>query len=329
MYLQMQDATFIEDRVYFASANFNALFCLDLKERRLDYVTYFSMYPKSQKELYGKQILHGKKIYFIPRLCHHMAVYDIDTKEIFYIDIAEKKADKVIRDAFIEGNELWMLCNSYPCEIFKVDLSTHQYQFIDVDCEMVDAYLEEDKLRKDSLRINFAKREGEDWQIELTVGKWITYNWKQGKVKSVYEKENLPFGAERMIEGKDIRFYMKLNGMVVVHKETKEIQEFSFKKKKSLLAWVFYEDKYLIFPTIGRGMLVFDTKSRMLEEYELEWHLPLTNDSVKDYFEGCLTERGYELDDFLQWVDGQETQSRTLENGKAIWKRLMFPERNE
>lgn len=322
MHLQMEDATCIEDRVYFASANFNALFCLDLKERRIDYVNYFSIYPKSQKELYGKQILHGKKIYFVPRWSRHIAIYDIDTREICYIEIVEKREDRIIRDGFIEGNELWMLSDAYPCEIFKVDLSTHQYQFMEADCKVADAYLEENKLRNDSLRLNFAKREGNNWQIRLTIGKWMDYDWKEGRIRSVYDKKDLPFGAYRMIEGKDIRFYMKFNEMIVLHKETEEIQEFTFKKKKILLAWVFYEGKYLIFPEFGKEMLVFDTKSRMLEEYTLEWNQPLTDDNVKNYFEGYLTERGYDFDDFLQWIAGQEVQNKTSENGKEIWKHL-------
>ena len=108
MYLHTLGATLVEDKLYFTSCDFNALFCMDLREKKIEYKTYFAAFAKYRGGLYARQILYRNKIYFIPRSCNKMAIYDIETEKTAYVEIREK-GDGPIRDAFIEGNYLWML----------------------------------------------------------------------------------------------------------------------------------------------------------------------------------------------------------------------------
>lgn len=188
MYLHTLGATLVEDRLYFVSCDFNALFCMDLKEKKIEYKIYFAAYAKYRKELYARQILHRNKIYFIPRTCDKLAIYDIETEKVTYIKVREK-GDGPIRDAFVEGNYLWMLCAGYPANIIKLNLSTDKYEVININWEKVAAQIgySEHAMSPSEKNSVFggARQVGKCWWLFAEKhGYLIAYDWRGNKTSS-------------------------------------------------------------------------------------------------------------------------------------------------
>ncbi len=199
MYLHTLGATLVEDRLYFVSCDFNALFCMDLKEKRIEYKTYFAAYAKYRRELYAKQILFKNRIYFIPRTCNKIAIYDIETEKTTYIEIGEKRED-TIRDAFIEGNYLWMLYSRYPGNIFKVNLLTNKYEVINIDWNTIFEKIDCTEQIMSDVDIGGAKAKQVGkywWMIASKHGYILNYDWKRNKIRV----HSLPYFKDKMIAG--------------------------------------------------------------------------------------------------------------------------------
>ncbi len=188
MHLHTMGATVVKGKMYFTSYDFNALFYIDIDEKKVVYKTYFEAYAKNRRELYGKQILHAGKIYFIPRLCNKVAIYDTETEKIDYIEIREK-GEEPIRDAFIEKNNLWMIYNEYPAYIFKINLSTGRYVIIDFDWSKMEKEINfsERTMSYEDRKAIFrgAKQIGQCWWLlPYRHGHLIAYDWKRNEFKA-------------------------------------------------------------------------------------------------------------------------------------------------
>lgn len=188
MYLHTLGATLTGDGLYFAASDFNALFFMDFKERQIRYKTYFAEFDKSRGELYGKQILHKGKIYFIPRSCNKVAVYDTETEKISYIEL-RGKGEGLIRDAFIEDNHLWMLYVGFPVQMIKVNLFTGKCDMTAMDWNKVSAQIgyPERSMSPMEKRSVFgsAKQIGKYWwMFAERNGYLVDYDWKGNKVRA-------------------------------------------------------------------------------------------------------------------------------------------------
>lgn len=188
MYLHTLGATLVGDKLYFTSCDFNALFCMDLREKKIEYKTYFTAFEKYRSGLYAKQILYRNKIYFIPRMCDKIAIYDIETEKTAYVEIREK-GDGPIRDAFIEGNYLWMLCAGYPANIFKLSLSSNKYEVINIDWKRAAAQIgcSEQSISSPEGKSVFCsgRQVGKYWWLFAEKhGYLIAYDWRGSKTKA-------------------------------------------------------------------------------------------------------------------------------------------------
>lgn len=201
MYLHIFDATLVEDKIYFADADFNAFFVLDLREKQIEYKTYFKKYAKYKNELYAKQILYGDKIYFIPRFAKEAAVYDLQTGEMAYIEIPVK-GEGLIRDAFIENNHLWMLCAGYPAKLCKVDLTTNKYIILYLDWKQVAAQTgysaQTMSMSERQSTFGYAKQiERTWWMFAEEHGHLVIYDWKKGKTNAI----TFPYFKNKRVTG--------------------------------------------------------------------------------------------------------------------------------
>lgn len=237
MYLHTLGATLVEDRLYFVSCDFNALFCMDLKEKRIEYKTYFAAYAKYRRELYAKQILYRNKIYFIPRTCNKIAIYDIETEKTVYVEIRDK-GEGAIRDAFIEDNYLWMLCAEYPANIFKVNLSTNKYQVLNINWEQVATQIGYSEQTMSPLERNSvfgsARQVGKYWWLFAEAhGYLIAYDWRGNKT-SAY---SFPALKGKMMTGN------VQEKVWIIARDKSEVLEFDYKTNT---------EKWIELPEIGQ-----------------------------------------------------------------------------
>lgn len=364
MFLHTIGSTLFGDKIYFTSCDFNALFCMDLKERRIEYKNCFEVHSRWKSELYEKQILHQNKIYFIPRNCNKVAVYDIETEKINYIEVPDK-GGAVIRDSFIEDGCLWMLYAVCPVKIFKVDLVTGKYEVINVEwrCSNEDV-------------IQYAKRIGDNWWMLVSNQCClINYNWKKNKIMKSHYFKNLKnnffrgdiqeqvwviskdtnvlieydyhdetekcvplpeldkFSSEviNVILYKEYVVVLKREGIALINNRINTIKYYRFLAEKRLLNFVIYNNKMILFPARGRGLLVLDTLTESIREYDFEWNEKLTKENMEKFFRGNLSERVCNLASFEDLIiSGSKRESDSSKNnGSNIWKALLNEARIE
>lgn len=198
MRLHTLGATLVGNRVYFASCDFNGLFCMDLEGKWVVYKARFEKYAKSETTMFGKQILYRDKIYFIPVYGDRIAVYDLMTEEVAYIEIRER-GDGPIRDAFIDGNDLWMFYARCPANIFKINLITKRQDLISFDWNTVYEQTGCSKqMMFDLERGTGAKQIGKHWWVfAASHGYLMDYDWGADRINAY----SFPQFKEKMIVG--------------------------------------------------------------------------------------------------------------------------------
>ena len=361
MHLCTMGATVVSDKLYFTSSDFNALFCVDLKDKKILYKTYFTEYGKYRKELYAKQILYNGKIYFVPRACDKVAIFDIGTEEISYIEI-EGKGEGPIRDAFIEGNFLWMLYSQYPAHVFKINLTTKKCGLITPnwirESHMITEpgkYIKFESAKQvDKCWWIFAERQGYllnyDWRrneireysIECFQGKMMTGNVREKAWMMVrgedrvleYDYKNntknwlqireigqIPGDVMRIIVQDEYILFIKKKGMTVMSKENYAVKNFMFSREKNLICYAVYEGKMILFPAQGKDLIVFYFGDNKIEEYAFVWEKEMTEKNLETYFSGCISEKVCDIAEFVN-VASTNRKYDYQDNGKAIWNSI-------
>lgn len=118
------------DKIWFASREINGLFQIDRKEGQLIYLGDFPEEESDYKDLYGKCIIVGEKIYFAPYNANHMAIYDMKKKSFNKISI-KKRGRGFLAIIFYKENIILLPSNKLN-NIIKISVSTNQIEYIEL-----------------------------------------------------------------------------------------------------------------------------------------------------------------------------------------------------
>lgn len=368
MYLHTFDVTVADNRIYFAAAGFNALFVIDLRKKEIVYKKPFDGYAKYARELFSKQIFHNGKIIFIPRYCDKVAIYDLRTEKTTYIEMPDK-GEGIIRDAFIAGNDLWMLRAGYPPDIYKIDLATGKYNIFHIDWKEITASTGYTELaisnQEKKLTIGYAKQVGEKWwMLAEKHGNVIVFDWKKRRSRAIdfpyfvnkqftgnvreklwliardesrmleYDFNNergnwveIPALNEiqgdimRIIEYDQYLLFIKQMGMVVVDKKFFSAEPFWFCEKKNLMSYAVLKNKLILFPIMGKGLIVFSLEDHSIQEYPFVWEETLTKETLREVFSGCIYEDVCRLPELLEIMPHDVATGRH-DIGAVVWNEL-------
>lgn len=127
------------DTAYGACKEFNALFRIDLKTGRCTYLKMFPNEAAAGRRLYTSAVLVDSRIYFIPHSAKNVAVFDVNTLEIFNIHI--KKAEplqyphykpvfKFSSGVLYQDYFIYMICCTYPA-IVRIDTRSGETVYYD------------------------------------------------------------------------------------------------------------------------------------------------------------------------------------------------------
>lgn len=195
MKLHSLSATCINDeKLYMVSCDFNALFCVDMKDWTAEYKTSFEEYAKGLPLLFNKGNLVGNTIYFMPHAASHVAIYHIEDNTKKYIEIGVKP-NVAIRSC-LDGEYLWLFYIDYPNRVVKLNLNTHdvQEQYLDWSyifrtTGMKEADLD-DRIRTYTI-LSVQKRDNKCWIVLFNIpGILLTYDVVTGKTE-VHKIEGL------------------------------------------------------------------------------------------------------------------------------------------
>lgn len=225
MHLHTMGVTLVGERVYFTSYDFNALFCMDLKEQQIEYKTYFNAFAKHRGALYVNHILYQNKIYLIPWIGNKIAIYDLADEKIAYIETG-CTGYGLFMDAFVESGYLLLLYSKYPYNILKVNLSTSQCEMINVEQQYTDE-MTKGCVQKllDAGQMSMltrAKRIGDNWWFFTAMqGYLLVYNWRKSRLKVLSFQE---FGEKSFLGDVQEKIWM-------IACDGKRILEYDYEKE--------------------------------------------------------------------------------------------------
>lgn len=143
--IYIQSQTVCEDEngnFWFTSNSFNALFFMDSKTEKIEYVVSFDETENHSDSLYTRAYLWGEKIFFIPCVAEHIAVYDRKKNEVSYINI--EKEYIAYNCVKFEENKLLLLPSIYKTYAWILNLEEESLEKINVkakiDKEILDIY---------------------------------------------------------------------------------------------------------------------------------------------------------------------------------------------
>lgn len=272
MYLQAWCSVLDGDKIYFVPSEFNALFCLDLAERRVEYKGSFQG-KKYAECLYIKALLYGQEICFLPYDRNRLALYHTQTGEMRYLSV-ERLRGKV-HDAFIEGDILYILAYQYPDSILKYDLKTgrcdrmseRSWSAISRRCGGVPEIVS-----KEQDYCFLAKRAGNRWWIIIRgTGILLKYDYQKDsfEVRTIKELQGLI--VDDLIVGEKLWFKLRDRDVLVEYDYTSgKCESFEFSgEDEQIYATFMVECGSRILIVKGLWLAAFDKKSK---SFELFWY---------------------------------------------------------
>ena len=123
---------------YAASGSFNALFKVDLETGKSCYLQQFDAEKMDAKRLYTNAIYVNNKVYFVPAAAEKIAVLDVKTNVISYIDINEVdenrapnyRNDSKFNSGVLYDGWIYMISCTYPA-IVRVNIDNHTVEYFE------------------------------------------------------------------------------------------------------------------------------------------------------------------------------------------------------
>lgn len=202
MKLHALGVTYVKnEKLYIPSWDFNALFCVDMQNWSVEYLTFFEKYAKSQIMLFRKGIAEENKIYFMPYYADHIVIYYLDDHRKEYIGIGN--SPDIVISSFIVGKYAWLFMMSYPNRIVRVDMESYEMeeQYLGWNNIFASTGMKEDgltaKVRKYTI-LSVQQSEGQFWIVLYNLpGILLTYdiNTNKTQVHKITGMENDVFSS--------------------------------------------------------------------------------------------------------------------------------------
>ena len=125
----------VEDVIWCAASDFNALMKIDLKQRKIEYINRFPD-EKNEKRLFSDIIYEKGKLYFVPMNAEKIVIYDILNEKFSFIEFNKKiySSHYFSNYKFCRGimynKSIFLICATYPAFI-RVNLSDNSIEYID------------------------------------------------------------------------------------------------------------------------------------------------------------------------------------------------------
>lgn len=122
------------ERIFFPNLSFNALVELDKRTGRIINLHRFLPYSVRKSYLYSTACKVNKEIVLVPNNSSRIAVFNLETQEMTYVDLDRKKAgcdDTCFRCAYAYQNFVYMFPSKARC-ILKLDVGTREISYIDI-----------------------------------------------------------------------------------------------------------------------------------------------------------------------------------------------------
>lgn len=288
--LPISNAVVYKNNLWFVGLNDNRIYRMDIKTFQATVECRIPWEKLSVKKLqYSKVVLYKCKLILIPGLASKITVYDLERKEIRYIDYHDKKCGTgaFFMDGVLENNELYLIPTSYDRVVC-----------IDAEKEKVikrsPSLIETANQEKDKRAYAFAGIAKENNYILFTMtldNKVIKYNMQSNNVE-ILKMDSLYDGGNGILSD--------FENIWIIHKLQKKIERYHKKTKKITIIeqfpaefiggeWNFHQaylnrNDLILLPRDSNMCLKIYAHSNKAEQIKLENHINKT---------GCYWDRMY------------------------------------
>jgi len=135
MNVRLHDAVYWDGKFLFAASNINGFFAYNIQDGTLQYKGSFNCHVYENRAEFGKQLIEGQRIFFIPYGLKQMVVYHLESGKFDYVPFGFENG--LIYDAFIIEGYLWAVQQEYPGAILRMNIYTYEMMQYSVDWNAV------------------------------------------------------------------------------------------------------------------------------------------------------------------------------------------------
>lgn len=254
--LKFNDVCYFEGYFYFSSNQFNGLFRWKKGDKKPEFLCMFEKELTLQDNMHSHILVHDRKLYFIPFNGSKISVYDVDKKQMNYIEITahiEQKAK--VANAFIIDDKMYLVPTDNIDDFRIVDLK-------DYSITPWESVIEEVKKLEITYYCDIFESILLNDKILISVfetGTIIEYGIYDDKV-NVINYENFKFGSLSSVDNKC--YATTLDGKICVLSEDEKISVELDTEEKIRYFFKLCEDKEYIYalPCFGEDIYIKDKK---------------------------------------------------------------------
>lgn len=270
MFLQTRAVILDEDKIYLSSGKFNGLFCIDLKEKKVEYRGRFKE-EGYIGDLYLYTLLYKNEICFAPIFGKELAFYNKATGVIRYVKLDEISGG--IHDAFIEGDILYLLIQQKSDTIIRYDLNKNELcKSLELPWKVITdktGYTKQQFEDEEFSNIMADRYNGAWWILLGESGTIIQYGYKRDLLRIYFIEELKDAKVESFSAGE--RLWIKLCGkseLIEYDYDKKDISRIDFPQIDNTPIAITTIDcgEYIIF-TKGKGMALFHKEEKSFYLY--------------------------------------------------------------
>lgn len=223
-YLHFYDKVKCNNKTYFSSKYYNALFCVQETMDTVEFVARFINEAPYATELHRQIFAVGETLYFIPYRSHGIHEYNTITGEQIYYPLTEEDGIICAR-AFLIENEIWMVPNNVKVPLFVFHTQSKNISQYDMWETIKDCYEQVENVYLSMYGCDI--RDGILWMVPFATNTIIKYHIYRQEVSLEQLPETYSLGNFLLDEDK-VWFVQKFSSNVISwNTNTKEIVEYA------------------------------------------------------------------------------------------------------
>lgn len=259
----------VGNKLFLSEKQFNALLEIELDTGEVRYVGCFSKEKEICTDLHRKALKYENSIIFIPQRAKYIALFNLDSYEISFVDIQRKNRIKTLfSDCFIDNGTLWLFPAVIEQSLLKIDLKTKEIMeeknFNQKLCDV-------DVIEAKEMITKVCKVRDQVYFVILNTSKVVCYDTKTQEVfinKTKIQRVNTIFSVGKELwvsnqSGYEIYLYNPDTRSATGN----EIITWDVKRGSNHVIPAKNGDVFLI-PDYGREVLKMNKKSKVFERQE-------------------------------------------------------------